>query len=396
VLDDRHPPPEPHPGGDFLWTRGDHEAYSVASTGKYHGPQSEREGEDRWHAGELNVPGEALLGALERGWFDEGGDPSEGRHYVLLTRTSQNTLSEGLRADNEPEPTELQMESIRRYLDEPWPLIRSALLCLGGGATIRCLDREHGVFSLRRFRCRSWRCPWCGPGEARKLFARLTEALGRSGDPLGPWWFLTLTFDPKTGEGIRTAYRRGGKATQSLRDAIRWDCAPGRQKAKIDHAAVWERHRSGWPHAHVLLRAPELDRRIQSGGIRGKYRNRVGELRPIFRWTDDFLRPAAIRAGFGKILHLERADNVEGMGAYFSKLSSEMAGTKAYQQPTNSPKGFRRVRTSQGLLPARLKPEGDWCGDIIYRPLAHVRKCYDEWGGRGLKFAPWEPPWIEE
>lgn len=101
-----------------------------------------------------------------------------------------------------------------------------------------------GETHLHRFRCHSWKCRTCFPGRAKRL--RKDAYDGR------PTKFLTLTVDPaqfpdkhKAAHALVVAWRR-------MREAI--------QKSKglrpIPFIAVFEAHKSGWPHLHILCRMP--------------------------------------------------------------------------------------------------------------------------------------------
>jgi len=381
------------PGG-FPWTPDDYRTCALIRAAERSHPTT-AEDDARDCAGELVECPTWLLAAGREVYGERNSGGGAERHYLVFLRTSQKPfgICSGFHLDGAPEangeepPSEAQTASIRRFLDAPWPILRSCVTCLSGAATLEYVDTETGEARLARFRCRSWRCPWCGAPEARILFARLVGALGRSETPgAEPWWFLTLTYDPSRTATIREGYRGGGRATQSLRDAIRYRLGPGGRASKrlpLEHAAVWERTRKGWPHQHLVLRAPGMEGQVERQGITGKYKNRAGDLRPTYRWVDDFLRPAAVRAGFGRILQLEKAESVDGMAAYFSKLASEIAGTKAYQQPVNAPKGFRRLRTSRGLIPPRRRPDESRVGLLHWRPIRDVAERYAA-GGEGL------------
>jgi hypothetical protein len=283
----------------------------------------------------------------------------------------------------ERDPTQAQLDNVRAWLEDPWPVIRSAIACLGGLMAIEVVDKASGEVTLHRFRCRSWRCPWCGPPEARVLFARLVTGLtGQEKDDLAPppWFFLTLTYDPKARESIREAYRGGCQAGQALKERMARHLNGGGKMAArtgIEYATVWERHASGWPHAHMVLRHPALEAVVRGGGTVGFFRNRTGRRCPISGWAKLWLVPAAVSSGFGPVLDLQRADaSPGGLASYFAKLASEVAGVKAYQQPTNAPKGFRRLRASRGLLPPRSKGDGETTGGMHREPVEWVRECY--------------------
>lgn len=95
-------------------------------------------------------------------------------------------------------------------------------------------------------KCRRWACAKCGPAMRNRLVWLAIEAR--------PTTFMTLTCNPAPRESFDEAFRflgaRFGDLIQRLRRAN-----PGEE---IEYLAVWERTKKGWPHLHVLLRAPYL------------------------------------------------------------------------------------------------------------------------------------------
>lgn len=63
---------------------------------------------------------------------------------------------------------------------------------------------------------------------------------------------MTLTCNPRRHPHIDDAFRRSSIAVNQLFKRIRrrWP------SATVEYFLVWERTKAGWPHAHLLLRAP--------------------------------------------------------------------------------------------------------------------------------------------
>lgn len=98
-------------------------------------------------------------------------------------------------------------------------------------------------------RCRQWSCLSC----ARRLKRHLLRRLERS----APNLFITLTTSPLTAPDATAAYYRANEAVSSL--IKRW-----RRKFPndpVEYFLVWERTKAGWPHAHMLLKAPKVAKR---------------------------------------------------------------------------------------------------------------------------------------
>jgi hypothetical protein len=206
----------------------------------------------------------------------------------------------------------------------------------------------------RRFLCGSWRCRRCSRWRGALDWTRCAAAVSTR-----RWWlYLVLTFDPKAYGNVWEAYKQAGTNWNS---SLRW--AIQAKGGKFQYLQTWEQHRSGWPHANVILEGEQLREWVESlgvvpgeteaaGGRRRKTKFPVG-----FR---DWLEQAAKRAGFGGIVWAEIIDdtNPEAMAGYLTKLARELTGApggaKGEQSPTMAPRNFRRIRASRGLLPKPL------------------------------------------
>lgn len=98
-------------------------------------------------------------------------------------------------------------------------------------------------------RCHSWECPACAKTNRRKLLRRLRYA--------SPNLFATLTTSERTAKTPEEAFTRANAAVPVLlkRWRRRFPAQP------LEYFLVWELTKRGWPHAHILLRAPRVAKR---------------------------------------------------------------------------------------------------------------------------------------
>lgn len=101
-------------------------------------------------------------------------------------------------------------------------------------------------------RCGSWDCEDCGPLKRKRLIKRLI-----AGNPSA---LMTLTASRRAHPSPYAAFHHLSYAINLLFKRLRRRY-PGKE---IQYALVWERTKKGWPHAHVLLRAPFLPQALIS------------------------------------------------------------------------------------------------------------------------------------
>lgn len=97
--------------------------------------------------------------------------------------------------------------------------------------------------------CKSWGCEHCGEMRKRRLIA---EVCGGS-----PSSFLTLTIRRSEATTPAEAATKLSGAWQKLRKRLKYHHG----LRKLPFFAVFEAHRSGWPHLHIFLRSVWLDQR---------------------------------------------------------------------------------------------------------------------------------------
>ena len=107
-------------------------------------------------------------------------------------------------------------------------------------SAVKCDAKSALVVSLK---CKSWNCPDCMPKRKAQLIA---EAIGGKPD-----MFLTLTSRKRDGVPPHTAALELSRAWSLIRKRL----MRKPQYKKLPFIAVLEKHKSGWPHMHILLRA---------------------------------------------------------------------------------------------------------------------------------------------
>lgn len=111
-------------------------------------------------------------------------------------------------------------------------------------------DCDHAV-AVTLF-CRSWNCDHCADGRKKQLIAQ-----GIGGQPNK---FLTLTTRRK--EGV-TAFEAAKRLSWAWR-VCRLRLMRHYKMKSLPFIAIMEKHKSGWPHLHLLLRAKWLDQKLLS------------------------------------------------------------------------------------------------------------------------------------
>lgn len=101
-------------------------------------------------------------------------------------------------------------------------------------------------------RCNTWGCAICGPRLKKRLIRKFVAG--------APDALLTLTCNPAQNHSPYEAFVRMSKAVNTLFKRLR-RLFP---KHSLQYALVWETTAKGWPHAHLLLRAPYIPHQVLS------------------------------------------------------------------------------------------------------------------------------------
>lgn len=195
------------------------------------------------------------------------------------------------------------------------------------------------------FTCRSWRCKGrCQLWKGAQDFRRVQEGVNSR-----EWWVvLTLTYDPRGWKNQWAMWRGGMHLWDKLRKRF------VREWGKMDYVQTWEAHASGQPHVNVAISNQNFWTACCVDW-------------QLIRRT--WVKPHVRASGFGNILYVTVAYDLDGMAGYFTKLARELTGTaKKDQTPYNAPPHFRRLRPSQGLLPPPYKDDRI-AGKLKFRPL---------------------------
>lgn len=201
-------------------------------------------------------------------------------------------------------------------------------------------------FSLNGKRCRSWRCYSCGDLRARMDAWKIEQGMKKK-----PRWFWLVTTLGKRlqRQDVEQNYRefstRWNRLMIELRKAFGGD---------IVYIQTIEAHTgengngSQQPHSNTLFAGDFFTQASEK------------DVKKVKRWLKD----NGVRFGFGFILHLVEVDQrrsaqvsryISGFGiqTYQKASNSAIVGevAKLKQVPTFSPKGTRRLRGSQHLMP---------------------------------------------
>jgi hypothetical protein len=176
-------------------------------------------------------------------------------------------------------------------------------------------------------KCKCWRCPTCGPILARYWAHRIEGAK--------PKRFLTLTVDPKLYTSPQAAYLAMKDALPKLIRILR------SKGIAIEYVAVWEVHKSGYPHLHLLLKGSYIP----------------------WRW----LKSIWMNLGIGAHIDIRPVTDAKGAAFYIAKYMSKAVAslhaglriTKTIQvskgffektlfkMPDNKPRSEGVIRTQQ-------------------------------------------------
>jgi len=181
------------------------------------------------------------------------------------------------------------------------------------------------------FRCKSWRHKGlCQRVCASCDYVRILHALTHHDH----WTYCVLTFPQKKYPDAVQLFRDAKDMWSKLRKRLDY-YFPG-----FKYIQTWESHKSGYPHANVVITHQGLFEQVCKDG---------------FIVKDSILEPNARACGFGYVRSVGPVRKIGQFAGYLSKLSMEMAdGIVKDQIPYHAPPKFRRLRASRGLLPPRL------------------------------------------
>jgi hypothetical protein len=198
----------------------------------------------------------------------------------------------------------------------------------GKGSIIVAINSSQQI-TIVPIRCKSWRCPKCGPILGYYWAHRIEGAK--------PQRFITLTGDPKLHQTPALMY---GAMKAALPKLVRRLREVG---IKFEYAAVWELHESGFPHLHIM----------QKGGY--------------VPWK--LLKYLWVSLGIGTHVHLETVDDAKRAAFYVAKyISKAVASLHAGLKITKT------VQISQHFFEKSLlkRPENGYRSEGVIRTRRHV------------------------
>jgi len=184
-------------------------------------------------------------------------------------------------------------------------------------------DETEKKIEFAKGTCSMWSCESCGARNAKRWIARIID--GCNNLPAKNWYFATITAHRrwrgkhKSLMNIRKNWHKLRKRLARLADA---------QGEQLFYARVWEAHKDGSFHMHVVTNAP------------------VGT-----RWLKD----NSAQCGLGYQAKIDEVVNAGQVAGYISKYM-----LKSMPNSTNYPKGARRIEVSRNWIAWNAKVSDEW------------------------------------
>lgn len=210
---------------------------------------------------------------------------------------------------------------------------------------LHALSVDRGV--LIRLRCKQWGCEYCTPVNRKQWQVHLKKKI----PPIGnEWSMITVTARPKA--------HRFGTTLESI--ISNWDKLLKRLKrawGEFQYVRVYEKHKSGEFHAHMLLSYLPSDASLETAYkvIKGKLRYR-GTAHKILKYATWNVGLGFI-VDFSPILHIGITDVNHQINRVVSYVTKYMTKSLA-----DMPKGTRRIQTSRriGSVKEDSKNNDEW------------------------------------
>lgn len=169
---------------------------------------------------------------------------------------------------------------------------------------------ENKTALLLKTACKQWNCPTCSARNAKLWIAKVINGVNKLG---GEWWFFTITSNRHLrGKSSIKAIREGWKKLYNRILALY-----GKEASGLYYVKVWEQHKNGTFHLHMLANFPVTR-----------------------RW----LKNNAHSTGLGYQAHIRAIDNAGQVAGYMAKYTLKNASVE--QGGVAIPKGLRRIETS--------------------------------------------------
>lgn len=192
-------------------------------------------------------------------------------------------------------------------------------------------------------RCKQWTCPYCGTKNADMWRAHLLHTFCEVMTEK-QWVFVTLTAKPKDHSSPEQSLKALKAGWGKIYDALRY-----RYGRKFSYVMVYEAHKSGAYHIHILI---DLGAEYDSMGAAPEGIEPYGALIKAERRHPfcKALKAAAVKAKIGYIVHARRikegasgADNARLAVGYVTKYFVKQS------EMLNFPKHARRIGTSRDI-----------------------------------------------
>ena len=198
---------------------------------------------------------------------------------------------------------------------------------------------------LLRGSCGSWSCPVCGSRNARQWQARMLNHMNK--DKSGRWYFLTVTAHEKM-RGTTASVKNIRAGWKKLYNRMR------RKYGVSEYVKVWEFHKDGSFHLHILIR------------------RKIG-----VRWLKNNSR----QCGMGYQVDSSRSKNAGQVAGYCAKYL-----IKSFEHADKYPKGMRRIEASRNWTPLP-EPESDIESWIVSQTRDGQLRSAEQLKMRGLKIS---------
>lgn len=222
--------------------------------------------------------------------------------------------------------------------------------------------REVGKIIFSRLRCKSWTCTFCAKANRELWRSHLRKRIGRIG---GQWWFITIT--------AAEWYREQAKSLANLRQGLdRLFKRIRRVWGKIEYVRVYEVHKDGVFHAHLIMSglSNRVDIRCACGKKRGKH---AGENCRVQTWAvRTWFKKNARACKMGYMVEVSQMHGIPKVVNYICKYITKEAQSFDFR-------GLRRIQTSQGIGAANARGVGKgWqVANHVYAGEANHAPLYD-------------------
>lgn len=199
------------------------------------------------------------------------------------------------------------------------------------------IDQNEHKALLVKTTCKMWNCETCAYRNSRLWIARIINGVNKLG---GDWAFVTITASgDMRGTQSVTNLRKGWKLLYNRILAVY-----GKSASSLYYAKVWEQHKNGTFHLHILC---------------NWYLQK--------RWYKD----NAFRAGMGYQADSHAIDNAGQVAGYIAKYTLKNAHIE--RGGVAIPKGLRRIETSHKwpVLPKIDASKMDWIFDSTREAQKH-------------------------